>query len=69
MIVGVPKEIKNHEYRVGLTPDQVKDLCMCGHQVLIQRKAGEAIGFLDDHYAMAGALWLMVQQRSFLNLR
>ena len=55
MIVGVPKEIKNHEYRVGLTPDQVKDLCMYGHQVLIQRKAGEAIGFLDDHYAMAGA--------------
>ena len=55
MIIGVPKEIKNHEYRVGLTPDQVKDLRTYGHQVLIQRKAGEAIGFLDDHYAMAGA--------------
>jgi len=55
MIIGVPKEIKNHEYRVGLTPDQVKDLRTYGHQVLIQKKAGEAIGFLDDHYAMAGA--------------
>ncbi len=55
MIVGVPKEIKNHEYRVGLTPDQVKDLHVYGHQVLVQRKAGEAIGFLDEHYVMAGA--------------
>lgn len=55
MIVGVPKEIKNHEYRVGLTPDQVKDLRAYGHQVFVERKAGEAIGFLDEHYVMSGA--------------
>ena len=55
MIVGVPKEIKNHEYRVGLTPDQVSDLTKYGHSVLIQEKAGEAIGFMDEHYVMAGA--------------
>ena len=39
MIVGVPKEIKNHEYRVGLTPDQVNELRQCGHQVLIEKKS------------------------------
>jgi alanine dehydrogenase len=55
MIVGVPKEIKNHEYRVGLTPDQVNELRQFGHQVLIEKKAGEAIGFMDEHYVMAGA--------------
>ena len=35
MIVGVPKEVKNHEYRVGLTPDQVTELRLWGHQVLV----------------------------------
>jgi len=55
MIVGVPKEVKNHEYRVGLTPDQVKELRLWGHQVLVQKNAGEAIGFMDEHYVMAGA--------------
>lgn len=55
MQIGIPKEIKNHEYRVGLTPDQVRDLAMCGHQVLVESSAGEAIGYLDEHYVMAGA--------------
>ena len=55
MIVGVPKEIKNHEYRVGLTPDQVFELSRFGHQVLIEKNAGQGIGFLDEHYAMVGA--------------
>ncbi len=55
MIIGVPKEIKNHEYRVGLTPDQVTELKQWGHHVLIEKKAGEAIGFMDEHYVMAGA--------------
>ena len=55
MIVGVPKEVKNHEYRVGLTPDQVTELRLWGHQVLVQKNAGEAIGFMDEHYVMAGA--------------
>ena len=55
MLIGVPKEIKNHEYRVGLTPGGVRELVEHGHQVLIQSTAGEAIGFSDDLYTAAGA--------------
>jgi alanine dehydrogenase len=55
MLVGVPKEIKNHEYRVGLTPASVRELCARGHRVLVQRDAGAAIGLTDDQYAAAGA--------------
>jgi alanine dehydrogenase len=55
MLVGVPKEIKNHEYRVGLTPASVRELTSRGHQVLVQKGAGAAIGLGDDQYAAAGA--------------
>ena len=55
MLIGVPKEIKNHEYRVGLTPGGVRELVEHGHQVLIQSTAGEAIGFSDELYTAAGA--------------
>ena len=55
MNVGIPKEIKNHEYRVGLIPDQVRDLAQSGHQVFVQKSAGEAIGYFDEDYTMAGA--------------
>ncbi|MDC8785366.1 alanine dehydrogenase [Roseateles koreensis] len=55
MTVGCPKEIKNHEYRVGLTPASVRELTSRGHQVLVQAGAGAAIGLLDEHYAAAGA--------------
>ncbi|MCV6615291.1 MAG: alanine dehydrogenase [Cellvibrionaceae bacterium] len=55
MLIGVPKEIKNHEYRVGLTPASVKELLSRGHQVLVQREAGAAIGFDDQQYLHAGA--------------
>lgn len=55
MKVGCPKEIKNHEYRVGLTPASVRELTSRGHQVLVQSGAGAAIGLLDDHYLAAGA--------------
>ncbi|PWF55605.1 alanine dehydrogenase [Massilia glaciei] len=55
MIVGVPKEIKNHEYRVGLTPPSVRELTLRGHQVLVQKDAGSAIGLSDDQYVAAGA--------------
>ncbi|HRD97260.1 MAG TPA: alanine dehydrogenase [Rubrivivax sp.] len=55
MRVGVPKEIKNHEYRVGLTPSSVRELQLHGHQVLVQRGAGAAIGLTDDQYRQAGA--------------
>lgn len=55
MLVGVPKEIKNHEYRVGLTPGNVRQLTAHGHQVLVQTNAGTAIGLTDAEYAAAGA--------------
>jgi len=55
MRVGVPKEIKNHEYRVGLTPAAVRELTMRGHQVFVQSLAGDAIGLTDELYVKAGA--------------
>lgn len=55
MIIGIPKEIKNHEYRVGATPEMVKALVKAGHKVLVQAKAGDAIGFTDELYESAGA--------------
>jgi len=55
MIVGVPKEIKNHEYRVGLTPASAKEFVNSGHQVIVQTNAGSAIGFDDQEYIAAGA--------------
>lgn len=56
MRIGCPKEIKNHEYRVGLTPASVRELAARGHQVLVQSGAGEAIGLTDAQYAAAGAV-------------
>jgi len=50
MRIGVPKEIKNHEYRVGLTPASVRELTGSGHQVLVQAGAGAAIGLDDAQY-------------------
>ena len=55
MIVGVPKEIKNHEYRVGLTPAAVQEFVNHGHEVIVQTYAGAAIGFTDELYEAAGA--------------
>jgi alanine dehydrogenase len=55
MLVGVPKEIKNHEYRVGLTPPSVRELVGRGHQVLVQAGAGAEIGLSDEQYTAAGA--------------
>jgi alanine dehydrogenase len=55
MRVGVPKEIKNHEYRVGLTPASVHELVAHGHEVLVQAGAGTEIGLGDDQYTAAGA--------------
>ncbi|WP_461536132.1 alanine dehydrogenase [Spongorhabdus nitratireducens] len=55
MLVGVPTEIKNHEYRVGLTPASVAELVANGHEVLIQSDAGAGIGFTNDLYVAAGA--------------
>lgn len=55
MLIGVPKEIKVHEYRVGLTPAGVRELVAHGHQVMVQSQAGAGIGLLDEAYAAAGA--------------
>jgi alanine dehydrogenase len=55
MKIGVPKEIKIHEYRVGLVPAGVRELVDSGHQVLVQSGAGSGIGFEDSHYQAAGA--------------
>ena len=55
MLVGIPKEIKSHEYRVGATPDGVRELVAHGHQVLVEKSAGAAIGLLDAQYLAAGA--------------
>lgn len=55
MIVGVPKEIKDNEYRVALTPFGAEALVRAGHRVLVQAGAGEGSGFSDDEYRRAGA--------------
>ena len=55
MRIAVPKEIKNHEYRVGLTPASVRELCTHGHEVWVQAGAGAAIGLSDEMYRAAGA--------------
>ena len=56
MIIGVPKEIKDHEYRVGVTPEGARALCHGGHQVLVEPSAGLGSGYPDDEYRQAGAL-------------
>ncbi|HUP22121.1 MAG TPA: alanine dehydrogenase [Thermoanaerobaculia bacterium] len=55
MIIGVPREIKDHEYRIGLVPAAVAALVAGGHRVLVQRGAGEGSGFADDEYDRTGA--------------
>lgn len=54
MIVAVPKEIKDHEYRVGLTPDAVKQVVQAGHRILIEKGAGSGSGFSDAEFIGAG---------------
>jgi len=55
MIIGIPKEIKNFEYRVGAVPGSVREFTDAGHHVLVQANAGEKIGFSDAMYKQAGA--------------
>ena len=56
MKIGVPKEIKNNEYRVGLTPNSVRELVKNNHEVYVQKDAGTGIGFSNSEYKEAGAL-------------
>src|SRR5690606_40069167 len=55
MRVGAPREVKNHEYRVGLTPESARELTAHGHDVLIETGAGMGIGAEDSEYIVAGA--------------
>jgi alanine dehydrogenase len=55
MLIGVPKEIKVHEYRVGMTPSSVREAVAHGHQVIVETHAGAGIGAADDDYRKAGA--------------
>lgn len=55
MIVGVPKEVKDNEYRVALTPAGAKQLTQAGHEVWVQQSAGVGSGFGDEEYTLAGA--------------
>ena len=55
MIVGLPKEIKNNEHRVGLTPDSVSEISANGHEVFVETNCGKEIGFTNEKYEAAGA--------------
>ncbi|PXF32123.1 alanine dehydrogenase [Pokkaliibacter plantistimulans] len=65
MLVGIPKEIKNHEYRIGMTPAGVRELVAAGHQVLIEHNGGAAIGLTDAMYEAAGASIVDTAQEVF----
>lgn len=56
MHIGIPKEIKNHEYRVALTPEGAHELTEAGHKISVESGAGAAVGFDDDSYRAAGAV-------------
>ncbi len=65
MVIGVPREIKDHEFRVALTPFGVQELCARGHRVVVQQGAGEGSGFNDDSYRKAGAVLLPTADSTF----
>lgn len=65
MIIGVPKEIKNHEYRVGMVPASVLELIRNGHEVLVETNAGIGIGFSDEDYIATGAKILNTAKEIF----
>ena len=66
MIIGIPKEIKNHEYRVGMTPAGVKELVAHGHRLLVETNSGTGIGFDDADYLSAGAEIIEVAEAVFV---
>ena len=65
MLVGIPKEVKNHEYRVGLTPAAVHELVENGHQVFVENLAGMGVGYSNDDYIQAGAEILATPEEVF----
>ena len=67
MIIGIPKEIKNNEFRVGATPEGVYELVSNKHTVLVEKDAGSAIGFSDADYKKAGAKIIKTAKEIFKN--
>ena len=65
MVIGVPTEIKDHEFRVALTPHGANELCIRGHRVLVQQGAGEGSGFGDEEYRQAGAVLTATAQATY----
>lgn len=65
MVIGVPKEVKDHEFRVALTPNGAQELCARGHRVLVQEGAGIESGFADQFYREAGAVILPTAPQLF----
>ena len=65
MLIGVPKEIKNHEYRVGMTPISVREAVRNGHKVWVQANAGAGIGASDADYTQAGAMIIPAAEEIF----
>lgn len=65
MIIGTTKELKNHEYRVGLTPDNVREYIKCGHTVYVEHNAGVGAGFDDSDYLASGAKILKTASEVF----
>ena len=65
VLIGVPKEIKTHEYRVGLVPESVQDLVGAGHRVLVERGAGRGIFADDEQYEAAGAVMVSTREEIF----
>lgn len=65
MIIGIPKEIKDHEYRVALSPEAVQQLVQSGHRVLVEKSAGEGSGCTDEAFRSAGARILSDRARLF----
>ena len=65
MRIGVPKEIKVHEYRVGMTPSAVREAVHHGHEVLVQKGAGFGIGLFDEQYVAAGAKMIDTAEEIF----
>ncbi|NLE10388.1 MAG: alanine dehydrogenase, partial [Actinobacteria bacterium] len=65
MIVGVPKEVKNHEYRVAMVPAGVRSLVRDGHTVVVEQSAGAGSGIVDADYSAAGAVILSTAEEVF----
>ena len=65
MVIGVPKEIKDHEYRVSVTPDGVRALRQAGHEVWIEQSAGVGSGYSDEDYRSVGAIMAESKEQLF----